>query len=136
MNNIHSSSRAQDDVDSLLQSFFKKQMPDPWPDASWAAPGASVPGSWLHTYGRLGLVASVALFLFSYIALAARFPAQPDQVAPGLSLNRNQTIGLKQRVPTPHGGEALLWEETIPATRGKPPTIIINVQEIKGPEKR
>jgi hypothetical protein len=134
MKNTHFGSRSQDDVDSLLQSFFKKQMPDPWPDARATAPGASVPGSWVHTYGRLGLVASVALFLFSYIALAARFPAQPDD--PGLSLNRNQTIGLKQRVPTPRGGEAFLWEETIPATRGKPPTIIINVQEIKGPEKR
>ena len=31
------------------------------------------------------------------------------------------------------GGEALLWEETIPGDR---PTIIINVQEIKGPQNR
>jgi hypothetical protein len=131
MNNTPLGSRPRDDVDGLLQTFFKRQLPEPWPEARALA--AASPVSWLGTYGRLGLVASVALFLLSYIALAARFPGLPSQGDAGLILNRNETIGLKQRVPTPRGGEALLWEETIP---GKPPIIIINVQEIQGPKKR
>jgi hypothetical protein len=125
---------SQDYVDRLLKSFFRREMPDPWPEARLLVPAGGAPwkGSWLRSY-RLALVASVALFLVSYLALAARFPVEPE---PGLRLNRSQTIGLKQRVPTPRGGEALLWEETIPAVPGERPTIIINVQEIKGPQKR
>ena len=109
-------------------------MPDPWPEAPLpvSAGNAARKGSWLGSY-RLALVASVALFLVSYLALAARFPVEHE---PGVRLNRSQTIGLKQRVSTPRGGEALLWEETIPAIPGERPTIIINVQEIKGPQKR
>ena len=97
------------------------------------ASGNSRKTSWLRPYSRLALVASVALFLFSYLTLAGKFPIDPE---PGLTLDRNQTIGLKLRVPTPRGGEAFLWEETIPTPPGQRPTIIINVQEIKGPQKR
>jgi hypothetical protein len=134
MNNLLSNGPSQDNVDGLLQSFFKRELPDPWPSASglFPASGATRHGSWLGWYSRVGLVASVALFLLSYLTLAARFPVEPE---PGLALDRNQTIGLKLRVPTPRGGEALLWEETIPVP-GQRPTIIISVQEIKSPQKR
>ena len=62
------------------------------------------------------------------------FRVDPER---GLNLDRSRTIGskpvIKQRVLTPAGREAFLWEETIPGDR---PTIIINVQEIKSPPKR
>jgi hypothetical protein len=134
MNSTYSNSPSQCNVDGLMQSFFKKEIPDPWPEARVPAlTPAATRKPWLGSHGRLALVASVAIFLFSYLTLAARFPAEPEA---GLILNRNQTIGFKQRVPTPRGGEALLWEELIPAVPGKPPTIIINVQELSGPQKR
>ena len=80
------------------------------------------------------LAASVALLLISYLTLAGMFPPSSSS---GLDLNRNQMIGskpgVKQLVPTPRGGEALLWEETIPGER---PTIIFHLQQIKGPQKR
>ena len=96
MNNLLSSGLSPDHVDGLLQSFFKKELPDPWP-----APGMFVrsPGNirrapWLGSYKRLALVASVALLLFSYVTLAARFPLEAD---PGLTLDRNHSIGQKLR---------------------------------------
>jgi len=119
----------QDDVDGLLQSFFKSELPEPWP-ALGVGPSGGRRVSWHQPYRRLALVASLAFFLLSYVALAARFPAQHE---PGLGLDRSHTIGFKQRVPTPRGGEALLWEERVPSATGQQPTIIIQVQEIKGP---
>lgn len=126
----------QDNVDGALRSYFVKEMPDPWPDSQVPVSARSaVPrNSWFQHHARLVVAASVAVILVSYLALASMFPAE---TGPGLTLDRNQTIGnrpgLKHRVPTPRGGEALLWEETIPGER---PTIIINVQEIKGPQQR
>jgi hypothetical protein len=134
MNNMFSNGLSQDYVDRVLQSFFKKEMPDPWPQVS--VPGRNPAGrrSWFQTYGRLALVACVALILISYLSLAAMFPAEP---VPGLALDRYRTIGSKlgpkQRVLTPRGAEALVWDETIPGER---PTIIIHALEIKGPQKR
>jgi hypothetical protein len=135
MNNILSRGLSQENVDDVLQSFFRKELPDPWPAPRVISPtsGAAKKRSWLASYSRLALVASVALVLVSYLALAARFPLEPE---PGLVLDRKQTIGQKLRVPTPRGGEALLWEERVLAAPGERPTIIINVQEIKGPQKR
>ena len=135
MNDILSRGLSQENVDGLLQSFFKKELPDPWPAPSVLLPpsGATKRGSWLASYSRLALVASVALFLLGYLALAAMFPLEPE---PGLTLDRSQTIGHKLRVPTARGGEALLWEERVRAAPGERPTIIINVQEIKGPQQR
>jgi hypothetical protein len=118
---------SQNNVDGLLESFFKSELPEPWP-APAVVPLSAHRTFWFRSY-RLGLVASLALFLLSYVVLAARFPAQSE---PGLGLDRSHTIGFKQRVPTPRGGEALLWEQRVPSTTGQP-TIIIQVQEIKGP---
>jgi hypothetical protein len=85
----------QEHVDDLLKSFFKKEIPDPWPDAQFAQPGRVSAGYWFGSFRRLALVASVTLLLVGYLALAAKFPAAPE---PGLDLNRNQTIGSKSEV--------------------------------------
>ena len=141
MNNTFSNGLSQDYVDRVLQSFFKKEMPDPWPPVSVPVRKPAGRRSWFQSYGRLALVASMAFILVSYLYLAAMFPAAPETwPEPGLTLNRNHSIGSKvgpkQRVLTPRGAEALLWEETIPPVAGEQPTIIINVLEIKGPQKR
>lgn len=119
----------QDRVDGLLHSFFKSELPEPWPVLGIATV-SDRRAFWLRPYRHLALVASLALFLLSYVVLAARFPVQPE---PGVGLDRNHTIGFKQRVPTRRGGEALILEQRIPSAAGQQPTIIINVQEIKGP---
>src|SRR3954451_18501734 len=69
-------SRAQDHVDGLLKSFFKRQLPDPWPEAPIPAhdPGVTLGRHWFPNLGRLALVASVGLILCGYLTLAARFP--------------------------------------------------------------
>jgi hypothetical protein len=137
MNKTLSNGLHHDHVDGVLKSFFRGEMPAPWPEAKVPPPARPLPRqrTWMQSYGRLALVASVTLILLSYLTLAAMFPAESGS---GLPVDRHETIAskpgiLKHRVPTPRGGEALLWEETIPGDR---PTIIITVEQIKGPQKR
>jgi hypothetical protein len=88
----------QEHVDDLLKCFFKKEFPDPWPEAQLSHPGRVSAGLWFGSHRRLALVASVALLLFGYLALAAKFPSAQE---PGLDVNRNQTIGSKLEVKQP-----------------------------------
>jgi hypothetical protein len=131
-------SPAQHHVDGLLKSFFKKQLPDPWPEARIPqhGPGVTLGRPWFSNLGRLALVASVALLLFGYLGLAARFPVANEES--GLSLDRSRTIGLvpgvKLREPTPRGGEALIWEWTFPAPECKRPTTIMKLEYLKEPQ--
>jgi hypothetical protein len=136
MNKTLAKGPLEDNVDGFLESFFKREMPAPWPDARVPRPTHALANRrfLFRSHSRLAMAAAVALILFGYLSLAALFPVEPE---PGLKIDRFQTIGskpgVKQRVVTPRGGEALLWEETIPGVR---PTFIINVQEIKRPQKR
>jgi hypothetical protein len=138
MNKTLSDGVRQSHVDGLLQSFFHSEVPDAWPEANVPLPAHAVRRSWFRSYGRAVLAASVGLILLGYLTLAASFP---KEAAPGPHMDRGRTIGSnfgisKQRVPTPHGGEAFLWEETIPGEKPERPTIIIKVQEITSPKKR
>lgn len=70
-------------IDSLLGSFFKRQMPDPWPasPAERAASSDRVPAGAVSGLGqaRLVLAASVLFLVFGYLAVARNFPAEPAQ---------------------------------------------------------
>jgi hypothetical protein len=139
MKNLIFNDVPQGSVDRLLRSFFKREMPDPWPDARLPAPSGGVlqQRSWLLIHGRLALVASITLMLVSYVTLAALFPGEPPA---GLYLDRSHTIGSKpgpkERVPTARGGEALIWDERVPALPGERPQINIYSVQIKPPQKR
>jgi len=137
MNTITTQNRPQGNVDDLLKSFFKKEMPDPWPEFFAPTPkqSASSKRSWFLFHGRLALVASVALIFFGYHSVAPLFQTEQEDSLPlEQKLMIGSKIGVKKnRELTPRGAEALLWEETIPGAR---PTHIISVQEIKGPPKR
>src|SRR5437588_5553586 len=92
MNHIRPNGLPPDHVDRLMRSFFTYEMPHPWPLADVALTARRVQrSSWMRS-GRLGLVASVAVIVFSYLALAAWFPAEPSH---GLNVDRHQTIGSK-----------------------------------------
>jgi hypothetical protein len=104
MNKILQSGLAEDKVDGLLVSFFKREMPAPWPEAKVPAVSGAIayPRFWLRSYSRLVLVASVALILFGYLLVAAMFPVESE---PGLNINRHQTIGNKPGLPVPTPGQ-------------------------------
>jgi len=84
-----------DDMDRVLRGYFRRQMPNPWPAAKATALAQPTPRrrSWLSSYGRLALAASILLGVMGYLALSSLFP---EQEGPGLNLDR--TIGSKQRI--------------------------------------
>jgi hypothetical protein len=125
-----------DELEGMLRSFFRAEVPDPWP--TMKAPEAVVKfqkprrSTWLRIGPRLAIAASVGLLLVGYLALGSIFPKhQPND-----GLNNGSTIGKNnppRRVHTPGGREAFMWEEKTPGDR---PTIIIQLQEIKGSNDR
>jgi hypothetical protein len=67
-------------VDDLLRSYFRAEMPEPWPEMRAPAPilPLAAPAqrkTWWRRAGRLAIAASVALMLIGYLALASLFPA-------------------------------------------------------------
>lgn len=82
-----------EEIDGLLTTFFKAQLPNPWP--SWQAPPAANGSlrrrsSWL-SYTRLAVAASVGVMLAAYLALAGFFP--------------REVIGRMNQDPTRHIGK-------------------------------
>jgi hypothetical protein len=65
-----------DGLDGALRSFFRAEMPDPWPvmSAPELPPQAAVVRPWWKRGGRFALAASIALMLVGYLALARGFP--------------------------------------------------------------
>jgi hypothetical protein len=126
-----------DELEGMLRTFFRAEVPDPWPTMKFPEPILKLRkprrSTWLRVGPRLAVAASVALLVVGYLALGSIFPKhQPD----GPSMN-GPTIGQKdnrpRRVHTPGGREALMWEQK---TSGDRPTIIIQLQEIKGSKDR
>jgi hypothetical protein len=135
MNSVSLNGLPQENVDRLLISFLKKEMPEPWPAPKLPRPSGVIPArGWFGAYGRLALVASVALLLTGYLALAELFPGDKKG---GLQVDREHTIGSRigvpQRVRTSSGREAVLSEQMIP---GEPPTFIINVAPVQSQPQR
>lgn len=72
-----------DDLDGLLRSFFRSQLPDPWPAPP--RPRAEVvplltrpaPSRWTLARSRFALAASVAVLVTCLWALAGKFAANP-----------------------------------------------------------
>jgi len=63
------------DVDGLLRDFFRSELPHPWPRLHLPETRQRVvPSWWQRSRVRIGLAASVALVLTSYLALADLFP--------------------------------------------------------------
>jgi hypothetical protein len=127
-----------DELEGMLRSFFRAEVPDPWP--AMKAPAAVVKfekprrSTWLRIGPRLAVAACVAFLLLGYLALGSMFPKH--QAVDGLN-NAGPPIGKQdnrpRRVHTPSGREALMWEEK---SSGERPTIIIQLQEIKGSNDR
>ena len=95
MNENVTTAASQEYVDGLLSSFFKKEVPHPWPAAQLPAEGRVSARFWFGSTRRLALVASVALLLLGYLALATKFPTSSE---PGVSVDHHQTIGSKPQV--------------------------------------
>jgi hypothetical protein len=123
-----------DELDGMLRSFFRAEVPDPWPTMKFPEPVLKLHkprrSTWLRIGPRLAIAASVAFLLIGYLALGSIFPKHE---ANGLNSN-GRTIGSNpRRVHTPGGREALMWEQKAPGHQG---TIIIQLQEIKGNSDR
>ena len=61
-----------DDLDGLLRTFFRAEMPEPWPVLEPPAPavGSSTPRRRLFARSRLALAASLALLLIGQLSLS------------------------------------------------------------------
>lgn len=92
------------DVDQLLRTFFRREMPDPWPQAK--VPPQPVQRPWLRILGpRLAVAAAIALILVGYLALGSFF--EPKN-RPALNLNPGGDIGSRpslKKPALPHGSE-------------------------------
>ena len=80
---------SDDDLDRLLTTYFRSELPHPWPEL---APPVGVrpaaveahPGRSVLTYSRLTLAASVAALVAGGWLLSGRLPTAPP--GPGVSL--------------------------------------------------
>jgi hypothetical protein len=73
-----------DELDRLLRSFFRSQLPSPWPALKLPAPaGAST--WWQRSRSRLALAASIALLLLGswWLASKSAHYQVPTPVVPG-----------------------------------------------------
>ena len=95
MNDLRSPRNLSDDrVDKMLRTFFREEMPDPWPvlkAPEMPAPAPAVLRPWWKRTGRLALAASVGLMLVGYLTLASRFPR--SGVDSGLKRAVSENIG-------------------------------------------
>jgi hypothetical protein len=129
-----------DELGDMLRAFFREEVPAPWPELKppQVPAQAVVSRRWYRLGSRLALAASVGFLVLGYWLLAGAFPKTPAPAGPV-----GRTIAKKnlshspapKRVSTPGGGEALMWERIQP-TPGDRPTIVIQLEEIKGPGSR
>ena len=118
----------QRDVDGVLRSFFRAEMPNPWPEVQvpTLAPVVRRRFNWMHAGSRLALAASILLMVFGYIALAGKFPTEANPsndinpVAPEIGDNP------LKRVITPRGRDATMQERQLPGR-----LIIIDMQQVE-----
>jgi hypothetical protein len=114
------------DPDGLLGTFFKAELPDPWPDfrgpgdrvrsatPSRLAVTADVPPrtrSWTAARSRLALAASVALLLLGTLLLSGKFHGSP----PGTN------FGPQRAKP--------YWKESLRQGQDQPTELLIQVYE-------
>jgi len=90
--------RSPNELDRLLQGFFREEMPEPWP--AWSPPVAepvapAVLGRrrWVALRRRLAVAASVALILVTYLMLSWAFPGSSGSSR--LPFEPGKTVGHK-----------------------------------------
>lgn len=84
------SGRNPEDLDQLLRSFFRSEMPDPWPTLQAPAVENPTPTWWVRSRSRLVLAASVALLLIGSWFLTG---STPDYAAPLVNGPRDTSSG-------------------------------------------
>ena len=97
-----------DELDGMLRSFFRAEVPDPWP--TMKAPPAVVKfekprrSTWLRIGPRLAIAASVGLLLVGYLALGSIFPKhQQDGMNMGERNIAKDNRPVRWRFRTPQG---------------------------------
>jgi hypothetical protein len=111
---------SSDELDGMLRSFFRAEVPDPWPTMKFPEPVVKLHkprrSAWLRIGPRLAIAASVAFLLLGYLALGSIFPRHQ----PGEGLNSGDRDIAKdnrpvlRRVRTPSGNNALELEQRNP----------------------
>jgi len=108
---------SSDELDGMLRSFFRAEVPDPWPTMKFPEPVVKLHrprrSAWLRIGPRLAIAASVAFLLLGYLALGSIFPKH--QTAAGLN-NGERNIAkdnrpVRHRFRTPQGD--VITEEKI-----------------------
>ena len=75
-----------DELEGMLRSFFRAEVPDPWPMMKAPAEPVVVKlpkprrSTWLRIGPRLAIAASVAFLLLGYLALGSIFPKHQQEV--------------------------------------------------------
>ena len=116
------------DVDRLLHDFYRSEMPAPWPQ--FAVPtqvAARRPAPrFTRSVFRLALAASVVLALLAYWGVSGVFPKNspgPGVGGPEISMPINHRMLPIEKLRTPAGNDAQLFEEGLPNGQGQ----VINI---------
>jgi hypothetical protein len=132
MNDLRVPRRMPDDrVDEMLRTFFRAEMPDPWPvlEAPELPPQTLVLRPWWKRTGRFALAASVLLMLLGYLALASGFPRSSGTGSGGLERQNGEIGNLRTLDPKRPVGKNLIHMQT---PDGKP----VLIEESKGSDGR
>jgi len=97
MNRTHTAMQPEQPIDALLTSFFRSEMPVPWPALKLPARTAAPAPSWFsRSRSRLALAASIGLLAVASWWLSGRAPEYTPPVA-------NTTPGVGVATPGHHG---------------------------------
>ncbi len=98
---LPSDSYTSDCLEGALRTFFRAEMPDPWPVLrAPELPREPLARPWWKRSGRLALAASVVLMLIGYLAVARSFP-RSDGVRQNVLEPASGTIGQKPSLRMP-----------------------------------
>jgi hypothetical protein len=108
-----------DELEGMLRSFFRAEVPDPWPMMKAPEPVVKLPmrkrSPWLRVGPRLAVAASVAFLLLGYLALGSIFPKH-EQVGPNPGERNIAKDNRPKLLPiiTPKGFKNLMEEKVNP----------------------
>ena len=113
---------SSDELDGMLRSFFRAEVPDPWPTMKF--PEAVVKlhkprrSTWLRIGPRLAVAASVAFLLLGYLALGSMFPKHQqsglENIGPTIGKKDNRPVHRLVPIITPKGHKYIMEEEANP----------------------
>jgi hypothetical protein len=111
-------SSVQDDVDRLLQGYFQREIPKPWPEWKAPAPAKKSRGIFKPWRSRLALAASIALLFMAQLLLFRSYkwevPSTVTDKKPPLDVAQKILPGKGNQAGNKHGESPSGKKENLP----------------------